>query len=308
MNILSLFDGISCGQVALNRAGIQIDKYYASEIEKATMEITKKHYPNTIQLGDINNWKNWELEEIDLLIGGSPCQGFSKSGKGLNFNDPRSKLFFDYVDILKHYKPKYFLLENVAMKKEWQDIISSYLGLEPISINSKLVSAQSRPRLYWTNIPNITVPEDKGIFINDILESGNTDLDKKYHLNYNYLKKSNVSLSLIGDKLQWKIPEATKKGYILVSFGQCVDLTFINSKTRRGRSMLNKSNCITVGSQYLCKEINGWFRKLTPKECERLQTLPDDYTSGISDNKRYKALGNGWTVDVVAHLFSSLKC
>ena len=156
MNVLSLFDGISCGQVALERAGIKIDKYYASEIDKYAIQITQKNYPNTIQLGDItmiNESVLNSLPKIDLLIGGSPCQGFSVAGKQLNFGDPRSKLFFEFVRIKEILKPKYFLLENVKMKKEYQDVISKYLGVEPIEICSSKFSAQQRKRLYWTNIP-----------------------------------------------------------------------------------------------------------------------------------------------------------
>ena len=141
MKVLSLFDGISCGQVALERAGIKVDNYFASEIDKYAIKVTQKNYPNTIQLGDVCNIKGNELPKIDLLIGGSPCQGFSFAGKQLNFNDPRSELFFEFVRILKEVKPKYFLLENVKMKKEYQNVISKHLGVEPIEINSALVSA-----------------------------------------------------------------------------------------------------------------------------------------------------------------------
>ncbi len=147
MNVLSLFDGISCGQEALKRAGIKVENYYASEVDKWAIQITQKNYPNTIQLGDIQNWRDWDLPKIDLIIGGSPCQGFSFAGKGLNFEDPRSKLFFDYVDILNHYQSKYFLLENVKMNQKSQNVISEYLKVEPMFINSSLVSAQSRKRL-----------------------------------------------------------------------------------------------------------------------------------------------------------------
>ena len=147
MNVLSLFDGVSCGQIALERAGIKVDNYYASEIDKHAITVTQNNYPNTIQLGDVQKWHEWELPKIDLLIGGSPCQGFSFAGKQLNFNDPRSKLFFEFVDVLKYYKPKYFLFENVKMKQEYQDVITEHLGVEPIEINSSLVSAQNRIRL-----------------------------------------------------------------------------------------------------------------------------------------------------------------
>ncbi|MCP3675800.1 MAG: DNA (cytosine-5-)-methyltransferase, partial [Gammaproteobacteria bacterium] len=174
-NVLSIFDGISAGRIALERANIPVDKYYASEVDKYAIKITQNNYPDTIQLGDVTQWRKWELPEIDLVIGGSPCQGFSFAGKQLNFDDPRSKLFFEFVDILKHHKPKYFLLENVKMKKEYQAVITEAMGVEPIEINSALVSAQNRKRLYWTNIPNVTQPEDKGILLKDIIESGEVD-------------------------------------------------------------------------------------------------------------------------------------
>ena len=169
INVLSLFDGISCGQLALQRAGIDVGKYYSSEIDPYTVKVTQRNFPNTIQLGDITNIKGEDLPKIDLLIGGSPCQGFSILGKQLNFEDSRSKLFFEFVRLLKETKPKYFLLENVVMKQEWQDIISEQLGVKPIHINSKLLSAQNRPRLYWTNIPNIQQPKDLGLKICDVV-------------------------------------------------------------------------------------------------------------------------------------------
>ena len=162
-------EAYSCGQLALQRAGIKVDKYFASEIDKHAIKVTQQNFPYTVQLGDVTKWETWELPKIDLLIGGSPCQGFSFAGKQLNFSDPRSKLFFEYVKVLQNVKPKYFLLENVKMKQEYQGIISSYLGVEPIEINSSLVSAQNRKRLYWTNIPNVTQPEDRGILLKDIV-------------------------------------------------------------------------------------------------------------------------------------------
>ena len=171
MNILSLFDGMSCGRVALERAGIKVDNYYASEIDPYAIKVSQKNYPDIIQLGDVRFWETWGLRDIDMVIAGSPCQGFSNAGGRLNFDDPRSKLFFTFVDILEHYKPKYFLLENVMMKKEWENIITEHMGVEPIEINSALVSAQNRRRLYWTNIPNITQPEDRKIFLRDIVLS-----------------------------------------------------------------------------------------------------------------------------------------
>jgi len=170
MNVLSLFDGCSCGRVALERAGIKVDKYWASEVDKYAIQVSKKNWPDIEHIGDVCGVDATGMD-VDLLIGGSPCQGFSFAGKQLNFDDPRSKLFFEYVRILKECKPKWFLLENVKMKKESQDVISEALGVEPVEVNSALVSAQNRKRLYWTNIP-FDMPEDRGIVLKDVLESG----------------------------------------------------------------------------------------------------------------------------------------
>ena len=193
MKVLSLFDGMSCGQLALNRLGIKVDKYYASEIDKYAIQVTQANFPETIQVGDVCNLKAEDYQDIDLILAGSPCQGFSFAGKQLAFDDPRSALFFEFIRLLKEIKPKYFLLENVKMKKEFLEVITDQVSacypdfkggddlfggkIEPILINSALVSAQSRQRYYWTNIPNIEQPEDKGIVLRDILvEDGQTDL------------------------------------------------------------------------------------------------------------------------------------
>jgi len=178
INVLSLFDGISCGQIALERAGFEVENYFASEIDKYAMQITMANYPNTKQLGDVKNVTANQLPKIDLLIGGSPCQGFSFAGAGLNFEDERSKLFFEFVRLKNELNPKYFLLENVKMKQEFQDIISEQLEVKPIMINSSLVSAQNRERLYWTNIPVVGQPTDKGILLKDIIEDGECLKDK----------------------------------------------------------------------------------------------------------------------------------
>jgi len=169
INVLSLFDGISCGQIALERQGIEVENYFASEIDKYAIQVAKHNYPNTKHIGSVTDVNGSDLPKIDLLIGGSPCQGFSLAGKQLNFEDPRSKLFFEFVRLKNECNPTHFLLENNRMKKEYQDIISSYLGVEPIKINSNLVSAQNRNRLYWTNILNVKIPQDKGIMLKDII-------------------------------------------------------------------------------------------------------------------------------------------
>lgn len=321
MNVLSLFDGISAGQVALERAGIKVDKYYASEIDEYAIKVTQKNYPDTIQIGDVTkvSYENGILKyenamqdigRIDLLIGGSPCQGFSFAGKQLNFEDERSKLFFEYVRLLNEVKPKYFLLENVKMKKEYQDVITKYLGVEPIEINSALVSAQTRKRLYWTNIPNIKQPEDKGIVLEDIVEEDAlVDRDKAHAI-----------LSSIG--------RTTHREYFLKNQGQIVYLAIMLSniyggfKEAKPRVHLGKSVTIrtaTGGGHIPSLIINGiekgfsleefkkFIRKVTPLECERLQTFSDNFTEGISNTQRYKCLGNSFTVDVIAHIFKRIE-
>lgn len=303
MNVLSLFDGMSCGQIALERAGIKVDNYYASEIDKYAIQITQKNYPNTIQLGDVTTVKGEDLPKIDLLIGGSPCQGFSVAGKGLNFNDPRSKLFFEYVRLLKETKPKWFLLENVKMKKEWQDVISDYLGVEPIEINSSLVSAQNRRRLYWTNIPNIKQPDDKGILLKDILHEKPDKyikISKKGTYKRNQSKASCLTgrghsggnhsdMDLIGIATDIKGYESLKRIYS--KYGKSPTLTTMQGGHRQPKVNINEFE----------------YRRLTPIECERLQTVQDNYTEGVSDSQRYKMLGNGWTVDVIAHILKGIK-
>jgi DNA (cytosine-5)-methyltransferase 3A len=376
MNVLSLFDGISCGRVALERAGITIEKYCASEIDKYAIKVAQKNYPNTIQIGDITKVDGTQIKGIDLLIGGSPCQGFSFAGKQLNFEDPRSKLFFEYVRILKEAQPKYFLLENVKMKKEYQDVISKYLGVEPIIINSSLLSAQDRKRLYWTNIPNITQPEDRHIMLKDIVHE-NHDIDsvicdswakwfaknaeyqlsKKYsalnpkkaitmtarqYASWNgnfileylseYIVPFDKTLQILEKEVQrgnvgyFRTDSQANRVYFIhdkavtlcgaagggaAKMGQylfgCITPDRVNKRQNGQRfSEGNKFYTLTAQDRHGIL-IEGYIRKLTPIECERLQTLSDDYTSGISNSQRYKTLGNGWTVDVIAHIFKNIK-
>ena len=278
-NVLSLFDGMSCGQIALNKLDIKYDNYYASEIDEPAMSVTQFNYPNTIQMGSITELQSSQLPKIDLLFGGSPCQSFSNAGNGKGF-DGKSGLFYDFVRLLKECKPTYFLLENVKMKKEWQDIISEELGVQPIKINSNLVSAQNRERLYWTNIPVVGLPDDKNIYIEDILD---TNFDSKY-----WLKERNTEL--LSKKVSIEgAPDIC-----------CIDV--YNKKFKKDR----KSPTLTLPHHNSLRLLqDGKFRKLTPNECERLQTVPVDYTNtGIADIHRYSMLGNGWTVDVIAFIFS----
>tara|TARA_B100000963_G_scaffold114749_1_gene99947 strand:- start:1519 stop:2466 length:948 start_codon:yes stop_codon:yes gene_type:complete len=313
MNVLSLFDGMSCGQLALQKAGIKYDKYYASEIDEHAIAITKKNFPKTIQVGNVIDLKSDNLPKIDLLIGGSPCQGFSMAGKQLNFDDKRSKLFFEFVRLLNDIKPKYFLLENVKMKKEYRDIISSYLGVDCIEINSNLVSAQNRKRLYWTNINNIKQPIDKKIFLKNILQKN--IVDKKYFLKESSIIKQNIQ-KYRDEKLakqavftERRTEEAKR---IRREYSKKHGRDF---SPRRAKEMVprtdNKCNCLTTSltKEHVLIDKKYNFRKLTPIECERLQTVPDNYTNhtNISDTQRYKMLGNGWTISVIAHIFKNLK-
>lgn len=277
--VLSLFDGISCGQLALLRAGIGYKYYIASEIDKYAIHITQKNFPDTVQVGDVTTLHSTDLPKVDLLIGGSPCQGFSFAGKQLNFDDPRSKLFFEFVRLKNELKPKYFLLENVIMKKEFQHVISEHLGVEPILINSNLVSAQNRRRLYWTNIPNIEQPKDKGIVFDDIREFSVAG-------NFYY---SNKAL----DWIESRVNNFGKKLFLPAKNKiQVIEATFYKGWSNQRFFGIN--------------DVNG-LRFITPLECERAQTIPDNYTAGISNTQRYKAIGNGWTVDIIAHIFKNIK-
>jgi site-specific DNA-cytosine methylase len=279
INVFSAFDGMSCGQIALNKVGIEYENYFSSEIDEASIKVTQYNYHNTIQVGDITKIKSENFPKIDLLIGGSPCQGFSFAGKQLNFEDPRSKLFFEFVRLKNELNPTYFLLENVRMKQEYQDIISKYLGVQPIEINSNLVSGQNRRRLYWTNIPGVEQPKDKNIYLNDILETP-CDYYKvraTVQKNAEYADNKSVTLTSAMGMGGGNVPMLIEQDYY-----EKHKNNYINGIDRKG------------------------VRLLTPIECERLQTVPDNYTSSSCKTQRYKMLGNGWTVDVVAHIFSFL--
>ena len=295
MNVLSLFDGMSCGQIALEKLGIPVKNYFAAEIDKYAIQVAQDNYPDTIHVGDVKDIHTIDghlvddfcfLHKIDLLIGGSPCQGFSFAGKQLNFEDPRSQLFFEYVRLLKALKPKYFLLENVKMKKESEQVITEILGVEPIEINSNLVSAQNRKRLYWTNIPMEGLPEDKGIMLKDILEPVEQIDDVYYYSDKSiaYMERGNAKWQQAGDRRADRYTQTpdTKKAFtITANFHKGVPYNYFDDASH--------------------------IRKLTVTECERLQTVPDGYTCGVSNTQRYKMLGNGWTVDVIKHIFEGLK-
>ena len=329
MKVLSLFDGISCGKVALERAGIQVEEYVAYEIDKSAIQISKKNYPEIVQRGDVTKADFTEFKGFDLVMGGSPCQGFSIAGKQLNFEDPRSKLFFEFKRAIDEVKPKYFLLENVKMKKEYENIISEYLGVEPIEINSSLVSAQNRKRLYWTNIPGVQRPEDRGIMLKDIVHENR--MEDKVDLTL-YKVPCDKTLKIIEKEVQtgkvgyFRKDSQANRVYSIhgkavtlcgeagggaAKMGQylfgCITPDRVD-KRQRGQRFNDGEKFYTLTAQDRHGVlIDGYIRKLTPIECERLQTLPDGYTAGASDAKRYKALGNGWTVEVITHILKSLR-
>lgn len=329
MKVLSLFDGISCGRVALERAGIKVSRYVAFEIDKNAINISKRNYADIEHCGDVTTADFTQYEGFDLVIGGSPCQGFSVAGKQLNFEDHRSRLYFEFERAIKEVKPKYFLLENVKMKKEFSDIISARLGVEPVEINSNLVSAQNRKRLYWTNIPGVKPPEDKRIMLRDIVHETRGDsiditpykvpvtaalkiLDIETRggkIGYFYSDGQANRVYSIHGKAVTILGEAgggaAKMGQYL--FGCISHDRIIKRQNGQWFNDGNKFYTLTTLDRHGVI-IQGYIRRLTPVECERLQTLPDRYTESVSESARYKALGNGWTVDVITHIFSFIKC
>mgnify|MGYP000883508820 FL=1 len=306
MNVLSLFDGLSCGMIALERACIPVINYFASEIDKYAIKVSEKNYPNIIRLGDVTKvtYKEgvlysengqWNVGKIDLVLAGSPCQGFSLAGKQLAFNDERSKLYFEFERILKEVNPKHFLLENVKMKQEYKDFISERLGVTPVAINSKVVSAQSRGREYWTNI-SFTQPVNKCITVKDVLDnySGNAISADDTTKQLNTL----LSTSKYSDNYSWCYDTL---GRILVTRPDGLKIQRIG-RIAFGQHQTEIVTCVTTPYVFDGKII----RKVTPEECEKLQTVPVGYTSCVSDSQRYKMLGNGWTVDVIAHILREM--
>ena len=370
MNVLSLFDGCSSGQLALERANIPVDNYFASEIDKYAITVTQANFPDTFQWGDVTKIKVPTKGSIDLLMGGSPCQGFSFAGHQLQFNDPRSRLFFDFVRILDAVKPKYVLLENVRMAKKSQDIMSEAMGFEPQALNSSLLSGQNRYRLYWwgklvgDTYEQIPIPPmvDKGIVMQDILEDGYatdemTSGGKSHCLTARYngavwwnsierkqrtmVLKDNPTMSKDG---LIRVGTADLKGHdsirrVYAQEGKAPTLTTMQGGHREPKVAIGrivnrrldehgtrkddqldlsftrqlevradgKSNCLTTVQKDNVVVSKDMWRKLTPLECERLQTLPDNYTNHVSNSQRYKMIGNGWTVDVIAHILKGME-
>lgn len=357
--ILSLFDGISCGRLALDRAGIKYNKYYASEIDKYAIAIARYNFPDTIFVGDVRYLNGNNFHHIDLIMGGSPCQGFSFAGRrqgiitkgkvevttldqylelkeqGFEF-EGQSYLFWEYVRLLKEIKPKWFLLENVKMVRKWRDVITNALGVEPVEINSALVSAQNRVRLYWTNIPVVGLPEDRGILLKGILDD---EVDDKYYYNkylYIYDKPREDICKRIGEIIM-KGNECIRRVYS--PHGKLPTLTTMTGGHRQPKVIVDRDKSLCIDANYYkggnldtylrrCRrqvvfvENNNIIRvrKLTPVECERLQTIPDNYTKyglfadkgsyivkEVSDTQRYRVLGNAWTVDVISWILSFIE-
>lgn len=333
MNILSLFDGISVARVALERANIKVNKYYSCEIDKHAIHISNKNYPDIIRLNDVRDIKD-KIDNIELLIGGSPCQDLSIAKKGRKgLEGERSGLFWEYIRIKELMKPKYFILENVAsMPSKDKDIISQALGVQPIMFNASLVSAQTRKRYFWTNI-KFDLPEDRGILLKDILEHDAIVDDrmvnkegKAYVITASYSKaiesnsvekKQRTMVKIITtnpienkglfitENNKLAVVEGVKKGYTEIENNQSIDLSYANCKTtRRGRVGDKVKNLMTTNNMYVNQDFN--VRKLTLIECERLQSLPDNYTEGVAKTNRYKTLGNAFNAEVITHILKQI--
>ncbi|MDE5771812.1 MAG: DNA cytosine methyltransferase [Ruminococcus sp.] len=307
MKVLSLFDGISCGRLALERAGLSVEKYDAFETDKYAVSISKNNFPDIIQHGDVFNGDFTQFKGYDLLIGGSPCTYWSlaKKGREINPDGEGFRLFMQYVRALEESYCKYFLYENnQSIHKNIKDAISEKLGIKPIMINSALVSAQQRKRCYWTNIPNVTQPDDKNIMLKNILESGISWQDKSYCMTASY------DGAVIKNTLERKQRTMIAVPIRIGEYGNGGQGQRIYSV--HGKSVTLSANGGGQGAKtglYKIDLPDGDYiiRKLTPVEAERLQTLPDNYTAGISNTQRYKCIGNGWTVDVIAHILEGLK-
>lgn len=325
MNVLSLFDGISCGQIALNRSGIKYDNYYASEIDKHAISVVQHNYPNTIQLGDVKKWGEWDIDfsTIDLILAGFPCQSWSIAGKMGGATDPRGRLMFDMMDVYNHVKsfnPNVkFLFENVRMKKEFQGYVDEVIGVKSIFLNSQLLAAQNRNRQYWTNIEGVEIPEDKNICLSDILEDDVNDGEDVVFKDCEYITygKNGKKVRLTNDiqppytiyetRTEFGKQERTRLRKLL---GR--DTT---PRTKEHKEYIplktNKSNCLLTSRNDLdyIVDKNYKFRSYTMVELCRLQNVPEDYFdgTGVSDIQKRKMIGNGWTVNVISHIFDGLK-
>jgi len=319
MKVLSLFDGISCARVALERAGFKIEKYYASETDKYAIQIAQKNYQDTIRVGDITKLKGSDFKDIDLIIGGSPCQDLSiskKDRKGLH--GKRSVLFWDFLRLIKEVHPKWWILENVAsMSEASRNAITKALGencnmsiyWQPKMIDAALVSAQSRKRLFWTNISGVTQPDDKGILLKDILEK---EVDKKYFIKTDWYEKKGLDYKFHSPPYEGKATALRAVDYKGTHNIVRVGKIGKGGQGERIYSTQGKSTTLSAhgggrGAKTGLYRVENGIRRLTPLEGERLQCLPDNYTEGISNTQRYKCVGNAFNVDVVAHILSFIK-
>lgn len=287
MKILSMFDGLSCGYEALIRAGIPVDEYVAYEINPNAIKVALKNHPDIKEMGSVIGADFTQYKGFDIVMGGSPCQSWSMSGYQKGIEDPRGQLLYEFIRALKEVQPKYFLLENVATKQEFEDFISNVVGVKPIMINSELVSAQYRKRQYWTNIPNIIQPEDKHIYLRDIcLDASEVPENCWYTREFLYNGDDRkVQATILGPGFL----RSTREVYNLN--GKCNTLLCDGDGGNRVKKVYQNGRC----------------RKLLPIEYERLQTLPDNYTDCICNSQRLSRIGDGWTVDVIAHIFSFIE-
>lgn len=335
MRVLSLFNGMNTGRQALENVGIKVDKYYSSEIKPYAIELTQHHFPDTIQVGDVTKWRDWNIDwkTIDLILSGSPCQDLSAAGKRAGINGSKSSLFFTFVEILEHIKtlnPKVlFLQENVGSASKLDvGIMSRALGVYPVRINSSLVTAQLRDRYYWSNIrtkqtifdvvTDIPQPKDRGIMFKDIITDGFVDRDKTGCLmesisrvqhtdrGIKTIEKFGVPIIYIENK-ELRVKTNTIKGYDVVTENDCIDLSFPTSKTRRGRVTKGKSPCLMESNNNLYSYKDGLVRTVNKIEMCRLQGFPDNYCDILTTAKAGSLLGDGWTLPVIEHIFSFIK-
>lgn len=335
INVVSLFNGMNTGRQALENVGIKVNKYYSSELKPYAIELTQYHFPDTIQVGDVTKWREWNIDwsSIDMILSGSPCQDLSNAGKKAGIHGKKSSLFFVFIEILNHVKSLnpnvIFLQENVGSANKLDvGIMSREMGLYPCRINSSLVTAQLRDRYYWTNIrtketmfdivTDIPQPKDKEIYLKDIIESGFVDMNKsrailesderpvtqQHKAAHRYFNGFQTLVFKDGESYL-RVKEATKIGFVDIGNGQAVDLSYPNSSTRRGRAMTDKSNCLLRNNEYFVFEGNE-LRYFTQTELERLQGFPDGYTNILPRNKAASLLGDGWTLPVIEHIFSYL--
>jgi DNA-cytosine methyltransferase len=346
MNVVALFNGMNTGRQALKNVGIKVNKYYSSEIKPYAIELTQHHFPDTIPVGDVTKWREWDIDwqSIDLILSGSPCQDLSAAGKRAGINGSRSSLFFVFVEILKHIKslnPKVlFLQENVGSAAKLDvGIMSRALGVYPCRINSSLVTAQLRDRYYWSNIrtrqdgmfgdliTDIPQPKDKGIMFKDIITDGHVEREKSTAILEGYVSKNtfknensneaqkylkcrdNIGMCPIVyvENNEIRVKTNTKKGYDILNENDVLDLSFPTSTTRRGRVTKGKSPCLMESNNNLYSYKDGKVRMVNQIEMERLQGFQDGYTSILSKSKAGSLLGDGWTLPVIEHIFKFIK-